>query len=66
MKRAVWLLVGMLLGAIIGQPALTPLMAADPNGNNSLNRVSVSGTVTVGNCVQWLNATTVQDAGKTC
>lgn len=28
--------------------------------------VTVSGNVVVGNCVQWLNATTIQDAGKTC
>lgn len=28
--------------------------------------VTVFGTPTAGNCVQWLNANTIEDAGKTC
>lgn len=46
------------IGQLITQPA--PAQLAPGAG------VTVFGTPTVGNCVQWLNATTVQDAGKTC
>ena len=55
-RALLWIFVGFMLG-------VTTSAVTQPIG---LPVVTVSGPVTVGNCVQWLTTTVVQDAGKTC
>jgi hypothetical protein len=64
MKKAFFALGCFIAGAIsallvVGMSNQT--MAQLPGGG-----VTVQGSVTPNNCVEWVNSSTIKDAGKTC
>ncbi len=39
---------------------------AQPTGSNTPECVTVQGMVVAGNCVKWVNGTTITDSGAAC